>query len=384
MSFGIWRGWSAVAATSHAAAYTRQVRQVRVAGHALSPCLGATPGSADRPRSHSCGTAAPTCLDNVHRCGGGGTGQSRHHGAHKVKQRALLQQCNWEGRQRCALFACVRARRIYWHADRASSLRLLHCTTPSTITPARLKVRFIGQLLIGRPPKATPLPLHLDMPCRGGVAQQQVLAVVVHRQLRGCEDGGPNSCRPHAAVQGCQPALMPAVLDIDGWSAEAGGDVLLCRLCRLCRLVTALQMAGCHVAPAVWQLLQMHALNGNTNKQRAPAPAQPDRQHPVHTSAHLHICAAVRQMPAGGGRAVCATMAASSAATYACMRTLMRSLGVAPAAPMAPAAPPAATFFHRGIAAAAAGCWPRLLALLLSGRTSRDLIGSYAPYRIVL
>lgn len=65
----------------------------------------------------------------------------------------------------------------------------------------------------------------------------------------------------------------------------------------------------------------------------------------------------------------------------------MRSLGVAPAAPMAPAAPPAATFFHRGIAAAAAGCWLLLLAplpLLLSGCTSRDLIGSYAPYRIVL
>lgn len=107
MSFGIWRGWSAVAATSHAAAYTRQVRQVRGAGHARSPCLGATPGSAGRPRSHSCGTAAPTCLDNVHRCGGGGTGQSRQHGAHKVKQRALLQQCNWEGRVGGQAAVCI-------------------------------------------------------------------------------------------------------------------------------------------------------------------------------------------------------------------------------------------------------------------------------------
>lgn len=128
--------------------------------------------------------------------------------------------------------------------------------------------------------------------------------MVVHRQLRGCEDGGPNSCRPHAAVQGCQTALMPAVLDIDGWSAEAGGDVLLCRLCRLCRLVTALQMAGCHVAPAVWQLLQMHALNGNTNKQRAPAPAQPDRQHPcAHSRAPPHMCRCAQE--AGWGRPCC-------------------------------------------------------------------------------
>ena len=92
MSFGVWHGWSAVAATSHAAAYMRQVRQVQGAGHALPPCLGATPGSAGRPRSHSCGSAAPTRLDNVYRCGGGCTGQSRQHGAHKVKQWALLQQ----------------------------------------------------------------------------------------------------------------------------------------------------------------------------------------------------------------------------------------------------------------------------------------------------
>lgn len=118
-------------------------------------------------------------------------------------------------------------------------------------------------------PEPPPLSLHLDMPCRGGVAQQQVLAVVVHRQLRGCEDGGPNSCRPHAAVQGRQPALVPANMDTGGWRAEAGGAVLLCRLCRLCRLVTALQMARCHVAPVMWQLLQQHALNGNTNKQTA-------------------------------------------------------------------------------------------------------------------
>lgn len=104
-------------------------------------------------------------LDQVDRSGGEGAGKARHHGADKVKHRALL-QAQGEGLMRGFLVA-----------SQGSSQ---------------------AQLAPNASPRA-----HLGVPCCGRVGQQDVLGLVVHGKLAGGENRSTNRRGVHSAVQPC-------------------------------------------------------------------------------------------------------------------------------------------------------------------------------------